>query len=602
MRRLILACALLGCSSGGGNEPPAQTPYVPCAGITVPRAEGGCADSGIRACPTGFALDAGGCVAVLPELRCSPGSMAIPGDKTCHPVAECGTGDWYDAPASAIHVDAASASTTPDGSIANPYAKLQDALDAAPEGATIALADGVYKEAIAIHKKVEIVGRCPTKASIEPDEATIAVDVQAPATIRRIAITSPNLGLSVYETEGFVGDQLWIHDTANVAFDVERKTKTASAKLSHSLVEDAGWAGVIGIGGKIEIDSVLVRDIHRIDDGRRGIGIFARSEGTETGSLRVTGSFVERVRQWGIATQDCPMDVRATLVRTVVEDAEVGAGLVAAQRPDVTPRSTVPIPVHLDGVVVEDVIGVGALFDHVDASMHAITMRAIRPGAKPHSDGLGLQIERSTATFDEGLIENVARAGFAFVAAKGTVSRLLVRDLSGLDSLHGIGIYAGDDPAQTSADLTLSDSRVDRSMTQALLILGSKATVARCVFDQIASNADGYGDGIAVTGDWVPGPDFVRATVSLDQVNVAHAARAGLAAFGGSDVSVARSAFLCAAFDLEVNEKASETASDTVKIEDLGGSVCGCDAERRDCRAQSSSLTPIPQESKTEAH
>lgn len=601
MRRLILACALLGCSSHVEPEPPAQPTFVACGGISVPRVEGGCVDSGITACANGFVLDSGGCRAVLPEEKCARGTFAVPGETACHLVAPCGEGLWYDAPASAIHVDGSSSAAMPDGTIASPFPKLQDALDAAPEGATIALADGVYAEAIAIHKKVEIVGRCPTKVSIEaPEGSFAALDVQAPSTLRRLAITAPSLGISVYETEDVIGDQLWIHDTGSVAFDVERKTKTASAKLTHSLVEAAGWAGVIGIGGKVDVDSSVVRDIHRIDDGKRGIGIFARPQGTESGSLRVTGSLVERVRQWGIATQDTPMDLRATLVRTVAEDAELGIGIVVAPQPGTTPAA--PISVHLDGVVVEDVVGGGALFDRVDASLHAVTMRAMRPGAKPHSDGFGIQIERSSATFDEGLLEDLARTGFALVAGRATVSRLLVRDLTGNDSIHGIGIYAGDDLTRTSGDLTLTDCRVDRSLTQAVLVLGSKASIARCVFDQIAATPDGYGDGIAVTGDWVPGPDFVRSPVSIDTVQISHAARAGLAAFGGSDVSVARSAFRCTGFDLEANEKASATESDTVTLQDLGGSVCGCDQEVRSCRAQSSSLVPIPAESRTPTH
>ena len=102
MRRLILACALLGCSSHGASEPPQQATFVPCTGITVPGAEGGCVDSGISACPAGLVLDAGGCLAVLPEAKCARGAMALPGETKCHLVAPCLDGAWYDAPASAI--------------------------------------------------------------------------------------------------------------------------------------------------------------------------------------------------------------------------------------------------------------------------------------------------------------------------------------------------------------------------------------------------------------------------------------------------------------------------------------------------------------------
>ncbi|MGZ3474915.1 MAG: hypothetical protein ACXWUG_11925, partial [Polyangiales bacterium] len=516
MRRLILACVLLGCSSKEPNPEPQLATIESCDGLTVPRAEGGCVTSGITSCPAGFVGDAGSCKAILPDTKCSRATMALPGETTCRPVATCATGDWYDAPEDAIHVDVASTTVTPDGTIAHPYAKIQDALDAAPDGATIALADGSYPEAISIKKKVTIIGRCPSKASIEAPAGTFAtVDVQAPADMRRLAVTGPGLGISVYETEGFVGDQLWIHDTGSVGFDVERKTKTASGKLTRSLIESPAWGGVIGIGGKIDIEASSVRDTRRLDDDRRGLGIFTRSEGTETGSLRVSGSLVERVREWGIAAQSSSLTVENTLVRGVAEDVEFGAGIVSAARPEL--MTTGPFPVTLKGVVIEEVVGGGVLLDHSDGTIAGLTIRSMHHGTNKHSDGFGIVIERSTMAWNEGAVEGTELVALAAIGAKATLDRILVRDVVGLSSTKGVGIYAGDDDKRNPAELTLRDSRADRVSIAGLMVVGSSATVARCVFASIIANDDGYGDGINVGGDWDSAP-MVRANVLLDMV------------------------------------------------------------------------------------
>src|SRR5688572_30671820 len=71
-----------------------------------------CVTTGIPpdACAPGFEADgAQGCRAILPLESCAKGAMAVPGDRACRPVAECGTETFpaVSAGAPTVFVDAA---------------------------------------------------------------------------------------------------------------------------------------------------------------------------------------------------------------------------------------------------------------------------------------------------------------------------------------------------------------------------------------------------------------------------------------------------------------------------------------------------------------
>src|SRR5262245_50579203 len=68
-----------------------------CAPGEASLAGGECQPAGVPAgaCGQGFVSDAnGGCKAVLPDVPCDPGTMALPGETTCREVMDCGAGPW----------------------------------------------------------------------------------------------------------------------------------------------------------------------------------------------------------------------------------------------------------------------------------------------------------------------------------------------------------------------------------------------------------------------------------------------------------------------------------------------------------------------------
>ena len=109
-----------------------------------------------------------GCAPILPATPCPDGMMAVPGDATCRPVADCGTGPWGDiaVDAGTIYVDAAFAGV-PDGSAGSPFSTIQAAVDASSPGNVIAVAAGSYVEDVVIDDHAVVLwGRCPQLVSV----------------------------------------------------------------------------------------------------------------------------------------------------------------------------------------------------------------------------------------------------------------------------------------------------------------------------------------------------------------------------------------------------------------------------------------------------
>ena len=182
----------------------------------------------------GFASDGErGCEPVLPRAACRPGQLALPGDRACHAIAPCGSGTWGDIPASATtqHVDLTYLGGDSDGTTAKPWPTIGAAIAAAQVGATIAVAAGSYGESVVIDKAVVVRGRCPIWWRCPaPGPATVQM-LAGGATVRGVAITG-TVGVGVATADASL-EELWIHDTADVAVFVE-----GSATLRGVLTEE----------------------------------------------------------------------------------------------------------------------------------------------------------------------------------------------------------------------------------------------------------------------------------------------------------------------------------------------------------------------------
>ncbi|HZO13070.1 MAG TPA: hypothetical protein VFB62_07420, partial [Polyangiaceae bacterium] len=161
-------------------------PDMPCAPAEWQSDDSSCIPAGVPAdgCAAGFVHDGDrGCEAILPDAPCGAGSMAVPGETTCHEVVSCGTGTWGDIPVEpdTEYVDASYAGMDSDGSALKPWTSVQAAVDAAAPGAIVAIAEGSYSDVRISDAPVRLFGVCPGLVEIVGTGAGIAALIVAGA-------------------------------------------------------------------------------------------------------------------------------------------------------------------------------------------------------------------------------------------------------------------------------------------------------------------------------------------------------------------------------------------------------------------------------------
>src|SRR5262245_60850690 len=111
-----MVCASAALVACGGDEPAARPPTEQpdasgsggaqgCAPGEIDDGAGACTPAGVPPdlCATGFQPDPSeGCVPILPESPCVKGTMAVPGETSCHEVAPCQGGRWGSIPIDAL--------------------------------------------------------------------------------------------------------------------------------------------------------------------------------------------------------------------------------------------------------------------------------------------------------------------------------------------------------------------------------------------------------------------------------------------------------------------------------------------------------------------
>ena len=130
---LLLALLLTGCGGEETDAPVEATPSCLPGDVAV---DGQCQPPGVPAdaCAPGFAPDGNaGCVPVLPPAPCPVATIALLGETSCRPVAECGEAPWglVVVEPGAQYVDAGYAALDSDGSAARPWIRRLAVLGAA---------------------------------------------------------------------------------------------------------------------------------------------------------------------------------------------------------------------------------------------------------------------------------------------------------------------------------------------------------------------------------------------------------------------------------------------------------------------------------------
>lgn len=546
----------IGCGSGGtgtggsgGTCEPANDGCIP-AGCQAGEAEaegGACVPAGVPAdmCAPGFDPEDGGCTAVLPADPCPDGLMAVPGESRCHEVVPCADGTWGDIPVEAgtqfVDRSYSGASGPSDGTETRPWTKIQDGVDAAQAGATVAVAAGTYAEDVLIaDRPVRLTGRCPKLVAIAGTAAEPAAIQIGPAAggteIRTLTISGQASGVFVSGAEDIGVDRVWVHDTADIGLRIQSGTGAATVALSESLIEATSLAGVLVSGSDLSVSSSVVRETQP-DPATSGFGL-------------------------GIAVQDDPVTANravAKIERSVLQSNHESGLLVMGS--DVT----------LEGTAVLDT----------------------EPRMADGSAGRGIEAQDSPTSGEPAalvvlasVIERSHEAGIAIFGASAELAAVTVRDTlpRASDMAGGAGIAAQTDMVTAARPaLKVASSLVETSRRAGILIVDGDLTLQSVIVRNTEPQAsDGlYGDGVAAIS--LEGPSQVEMQACL----IARNPRAGISTFGAT-IAIGSTAMECNGVDIVAEDDGMAKSS----INDLGSNSCGCEGQVVNCQVASLSLVP----------
>jgi parallel beta helix pectate lyase-like protein len=434
-----------GCLPAGMQPDGCPAGEVPAGELTAGELTegGGCRAAGIASCAEGFELDErGGCAAAMPDRPCRAGTLALPGESVCRPVASCGADRWGEIPIETgnHYVDATYAGGDSDGTITKPWTSIASAVAAVSPGETVAIAEGAYGDITIDGKNVRLWGRCPDLVVLG------GIDVHGAAVeLRGLSLTG---GVVVDGASDVLVGDLWIHDTAD--YGVSVLGADAWLTLDNVLVEAAFERGIYVQGAHAAITDTVVRNTTAspLNQGR-GINVRDDPATGERGS--------------------------ATIMRTLVEGSrEVGIMVHASD-------------VHLGSSVVRDTLP--ALDDRFG--------RCMSVQAEPATG------ERSRATIRDSLFERCRDGGLSVSGSDATVESTTVRDiLPNLDgAIRGYGIATQAYASTGASRLTVVGSMFDRCSEAALFLTGSEVDIDDVAVVDSQPVMGLHGRGFSMQGD-----------------------------------------------------------------------------------------------------
>jgi len=495
---------------------------------------GGCRAAGVPqdGCGKGFVSDDdAGCVAVLPASPCGDGEIALPGERACHRLAPCAAGTWGDIPADAStqFVDVQYAGGSSDGSQSKPWTGLQEAVDAAPPDAIVAVAAGSYPGDVIVQgKPVRIWGRCPDLVEIvagDGDFAAISVQSGASgAELRSLSLRGASRGAYVSGSEDVLIDRVWVHDTALRGIVIQDDLGPTSVVVTASLVERAHTIGVFDAGCQVTVEGSVVRLTLPAAEGvARGVNVQRGGEGT-TGALVVRSSFLDRNHDSAVfAVEQSQLTVEASLVRG---DAalERAAGIHVQEGSSLAVRSSVVEDVHYAGIMIMDATGL------IEQTVVRNTLPVVADGTL----GVGIAVVEgvptrapSTATIKSCKTTANRFSGIIVVGSDAEVDASLVSDtLPGAADGNALGVLAI--PGAVSlrrSTLAVRSSRVERGGDTGIAVGGSDLTMeGTAVRDaQPAAGTGKHGTGVAINDDLIIGQP-AKATIRSSLVAGSHQA------------------------------------------------------------------------------
>ncbi len=492
-----------------------------CPPGTIPKVDQGCIAVGIPGCAEEF-LEEGTCIPSVD--KCKPGEFAVPSGCISIDGAEgCGSAPWghiVDEPKT-VWVNSSHEGAS-DGSQAQPFKTITEALAVVPSEGRIALAAGNYDEPISIKKPLSIIGRCPSRVLIRgtvpvpyaPAPAIVYSEGPKSVRIEGIRIGGPGIGIVVgyghVDIERVVIDQSSYLGVAVI---------DGSATMKHVLVVDTAAGdppmgrGVTAIGGTLAIersailrsrdtavnasqpnavltmDDCLVETTWPDDSGKDGAGVSVRN--SAKAEIRRSAFIHNRTVGVMVGKSATALVDQSVIARTDAQptDGDYGRGVVV-QGAELSVERTV-IEDNRDNGVFVSVGGSATLLDSV--------VRNTLPSIDA-SGGTGILVqESSTAILDGSLVIDNTRTGVAAVMSINadkpvelTVRNSIVAQTRPTfsDGSYGIGLVCSGPNLVTVVDTIISDNQ-----TASLLAGACKVDVASSLFDRVRAGTFHHFDG-----------------------------------------------------------------------------------------------------------
>ena len=482
-------CKKVGPDWGGG----AADYFEDCGPVGLAMPGGGCVQVGPRACPklwdanADVECDVGDvlpcpdgamvsndnqyCVPVLDE--CKAGELPVPGGGCGHvlPLAEdCPKGPFPaipDGDGEVVFVDIESTCAENCGTAEVPFPSIQQAVDAAPDGARILVAAGSYDEHISISKPICVIGLCPAKVKITGSAlvdhidfdyklAAISVVETSGVVLQGLTIEAPARGLVGKKVQDLMLSSMRFVDCVNTAIMLKQSSGTVADVLVSGLQDTEQETGERGngiwirYGSKVKLERTVVEQV-------QGNGIRVSGVGT-----KMTAS--------GLAVRDGQLS----------SQGENGTGLALDYKGTAT----------VEHAVFERLIN-NALSAYDEGShlyLNGSVVRDVEKGQQGKG-GLGCELALGGAiTLTDSLVESTAVAGMLAIGpgSSATAERTVFRD-SNSDGIYtgGGAILASNGGSATAIATAIVDSRSAGAIS---IDSGSRVELVGCLVDTVSTS------------------------------------------------------------------------------------------------------------------
>lgn len=555
---------------------------------------------GVTSCATGFAADeAGGCRAIQPPSACAKGEVAWLGETACHALVDCGTDEFGTPPADEplLFVEAAADPTVADGSREHPYPTIGAAVKLVPRGTRtrIAIAEGTYDEQVYLDRAIDLWGRCPSKVNLAPTTGSnpYAILVNgAPSRIERLGISGAFGGVAALDSTEVVVADTWIHDTGDAGVTGQGDTKDGALLARHVLIERARDLGAYALGGTVTLESSIVRETRTAGGAVRGYGAAAEDKAKgRPSSIVVRASILERNHEAAVFAIGSTATVEGSLLRDTVvsDDAAFGVWVTAST------LNKQASTLMVSDSVVEGMSQSAVYVVESTATLARTTIRHTQVTPKTKGGGQCVFSQRADLTMTDSSCLDARQIGLQIAGGRAHIDKTTVVGVRPDDLGHG-GFALGSVPNVEAADLTVTDSAFGRLIDTGLFLGGCTATVTGvAVRDVTTTEGMEFGDGVAVVA-FPFGDTWFSSQVSFDGLLVERVARAGVAAFADTTVSLRNARVSCADLPIVVSGfrgADSVPMGESPILEDGGGTLCGCGKQLSTCTASAASLTPV---------